>query len=55
MQSQVEFKKPTLSSIADFFTYLFNEKALKPTTIAGYRTAIADHLRPAGIEISHSF
>ena len=54
-QSQVEFEKPTLSSIADFFTYLFNEKALKPTTIAGYRTAIADHLGPAGIEISHSF
>ena len=54
-QSRVEFEKPTLSSIADFFTYLFNEKALKPTTIAGYRTAIADHLGPAGIEISHSF
>ena len=54
-QSQVEFKKPTLSSIADFFTYLFNEKGLKPTTIAGYRTAIADHLGPAGIEISNSF
>ena len=54
-QSQLEFEKPTLSSIADFFTYLFNEKALKPTTIAGYRTAIADHIGPAGIEISHSF
>ena len=54
-QSQVKFKKPTLSSIADFLTYLFNEKGLKPTTIAGYRTAIADHLGPAGIEISNSF
>ena len=54
-QSQVEFEKPTLSSIADFLTYLFNEKSLKPTTIAGYRTAIADHLGPAGTEISHSF
>ena len=54
-QSQVEFKKPTLSSIADFLTYLFNEKGLKPTTIAGYRTAIADHLGPTGIEISNSF
>ena len=51
----MEFEKPTLSSIADFLTYLFNEKALKPTTIAGYRTAITDHLGPAGIEISHSF
>ena len=28
---------------------------MKPTTIVGYRTAIADHLGPAGIEISHSF
>ena len=28
---------------------------MKPTTIAGYITAIADHLGPAGIEISHSF
>ena len=54
-ENQVEFKKPPLSSIADFFTYLFNEKSLKPTTIAGYRTAIADHLGPARIEISHSF
>ena len=54
-ESQVEFEKPPLSSIADFFTYLFNEKNLKSTTIAGYRTAIADHLGPAGIEISHSF
>ena len=51
----MEFKKPTLSSIADFLTYLFNEKGLKPTTIAGYRTAIADHLGPAGIAISNSF
>ena len=31
---------------------MFNEKDLNPTTIAGYRTAIADHLGPAGIEIS---
>ena len=36
-------------------TYLFNEKNLKPTKITGYRTAIAGHLGPAGIEISHSF
>ena len=51
----MDFKQPSLSSIADVFTYLFNEKNLKLTTIAGYRTAIADHLGPVGIEISHSF
>ena len=54
-ENQVDIKQPSLSSIADFFTYLFNERNLKPTTIAGYRTTIADHLGPAGIEISHSF
>ena len=54
-EKQVEFKQPSISTIADFLTHLFNEKNLKPTTIAGYRTAIADHLGPAGIEISHSF
>ena len=51
----MDFKQPSLSSIADFFTYLFNGKNLKPTTIAGNRTAIADHLGAAGIEISHNF
>ena len=55
VEKQVEFKQPSISIIADFLTHLFNEKNLKPTTIAGYRTAIADHLGPAGIEISHSF
>ena len=49
------FKQLSLSSIADFFTYLFNGKNLKPTTIAGYRTVIADYLGPEGIEVSHSF
>ena len=28
----------------DFLAYLFSDKKLKPTTIAGYRMAIADHL-----------
>ena len=54
-ENQVEFQQPSLYSIADFLTYLFNDKNLKPTTIAGYRTAIADHLGPAGTDISHSF
>ena len=54
-EKQVEFEQPSVSTIADFLTHLFNEKNLKPTTIAGYRTAIADHLGPAGTDISHSF
>ena len=54
-EKQVEFEQPSISTIADFLIHLFNEKNLKPTTIAGYRTAIADHLGPAGNDISHSF
>ena len=54
-ENQVDFKQSSLPSTADFFTSLFNGKILKPTTIAGYRTAIADHLGVAGFEISHSF
>ena len=54
-EKQVEFEQPSISTIADFLIHLFNEKNLKPTTIAGNRTAIADHLGPAGNDISHSF
>ena len=54
-EKQVEFEQPSISTIADILIHLFNEKNLKPTTIAGYRTAIADHLGPAGNDISHSF
>ena len=41
---QRESGQPSLSSIADFLAYLFTDKNLKPTTIAGYMTTIADHL-----------
>ena len=34
---------------------MFTDKNLKRTTIAGYRTAIADHLGSLGVEISHSY
>ena len=43
-ENQVDFHQPSLSSIADFLQYMFSEKNLKSSTIAGYRTAIADHL-----------
>ena len=46
--------KPTISKIADFLNYLFTVKNLKPATIAGYRTAIADHLGHFGEEVSKS-
>ena len=33
---------PSVSQIADFLLYLFKERKLQPSTIEGYRTAIAD-------------
>ena len=33
-----------LPHVENFLNYLFEEKNLKPSTIAGYRTAIADGL-----------
>ena len=36
--------EPSISDIAEFLNHLFTVKNLKPATIAGYRTAIADHL-----------
>ena len=46
---------PALTDIADFLHYLFTEKNLKPATIAGYRTAIADKLGSLGQQFSKSF
>ena len=46
--------EPTISNIAEFLNHLFTFKNLKPATIAGYRTAIADHLRHFGQEVSKS-
>ena len=40
--NQVDFRAPSLKQVADFLLYLFNERQLQPSTIDGYRTAIAD-------------
>ena len=40
--NQVDFRAPSLKQVADFLLYLFNERQLQPSTIEGYRTAIAD-------------
>ena len=39
---EVDFRSPSISHIADFLLYLFKERNLQPSTIEGYRTAIAD-------------
>ena len=40
--NQVDFRSPCLKQVADFLLYLFKERQLQPSTIEGYRTAIAD-------------
>ena len=39
---QVDFRSPSIKHIAEFLLFLFKEKKLQPSTIEGYRTAIAD-------------
>ena len=39
---EVDFRSPSVNQIADFLLYLFKERNLQPSTIEGYRTAIAD-------------
>ena len=49
---QVDFRSPPIKSVADFLLYLFEDKKLQPSTIDGYRSAIADKLGIAKINIS---
>ena len=42
--SQVDLRSPSVKQIADFLLHLFQEKNLQPSTIDGYRSAIADKL-----------
>ena len=53
-ENQVDVTKPTIPQIADFFNHLFTDKNLKPRTIAGYRTSVADGLGSAGQMVSQS-
>ena len=38
----MDFRSPSLKQVANFLLYLFKERKLQPSTIEGYRTAIAD-------------
>ena len=49
---QVDFRSPPIKSVADFLLYLFEVKKLQPNTIDGYRSAIADKLGNAKVNIS---
>ena len=42
--NQVDVRAPPVKSVADFLLYLFEDRKLQPSTIDGYRSAIADKL-----------
>ena len=44
LSNKVDFRAPPVKSIADFLLYLFQDRNLQPSTIDGYRSAIADKL-----------
>ena len=50
--NQVDFRSPPVNSVADFLLYLFEVKNLQPSTIDGYRYAIADKLGNTTVNIS---
>ena len=49
LSNQVDFRAPPLKAIADFLLHLFQ---LQPSTIDGYRSAIADKLGNSTINVS---
>ena len=54
IEQQVDFRAPSIKHICDFMCFLFNEKDRRPSTIEGYRTAIADTLGNAPLDISNN-
>ena len=52
LSNQVDFRAPPLKAVADFLLHLFQDRQLQPGTIDGYRSAIADKLGNATINVS---
>ena len=52
ISNQVDFRSPPIKSVADFLLYLFEVRKLQPSTIDGYRSAIADKLGNLMVNIS---
>ena len=48
----MDFRSPSVKQIADFLLHLFQEKNLQPSTIDGYRSAIADKLGNSSLNVS---
>ena len=49
---EVDFRSPSVNQIADFLLHLFKDRKLQPSTIEGYRTAIADMVGNDRLNIS---
>ena len=52
ISNQVDFRAPPIKSVADFLMYLIQDRKLQPSTIGGYRSAIADKLGNSLINVS---
>ena len=52
LSNQVDFRSPPLKAIADFLLHLFQDRKLQPSTIDGYRSAMADKLANSTINVS---
>ena len=53
LTNQVDFRAPLVKSVADFLMYLLRtSRKLQPSTIDGYRSAIADKLGNSPFNIS---
>ena len=50
--NQVDLRAPPVKSVADFLMYLLQDRKLQPSTIDGYRSAIADKLGNSPFNIS---
>ena len=48
----MDFETPSINHIAEFFLYVLQERKLQPSTIVGYRTAMADKVGNYSVEIS---
>ena len=48
----MDFRSPSIKQIADFLLFFFQRRHLQPSTIEGYRTAIADKVGNVHINIS---
>ena len=52
LSNQVDLRAPPVKPIVHFLLYLFQNRKLQPSTINGYRSAIADKLGNSPINVS---